>query len=162
MFGTFNFNLNELPDNESGFEPVPAGEYQVEIKKVEAKETRNKDGMYFNFRLDILGPSNAGRIIFAIVNVKNASEKAQQIGQGQLKDIMRALNLQSVSNTDQFVGGKLTVKIDIEKSEQYGNSNRVRAFKAIGGSVAPMAASNPILNAAPAAPAVAGSTPPWG
>lgn len=162
MFGTFNFNLNELPDNESGFEPVPAGEYQVEIKKVEAKETRNKDGMYFNFRLDILGPSNAGRIIFAIVNVKNASEKAQQIGQGQLKDIMRALNLQSVSNTDQFVGGKLTVKIDIEKSEQYGNSNRVRAFKAIGGSVAPMAAVNPILNAAPAAPAVAGSTPPWG
>lgn len=162
MFGTFNFNLNELPDNESGFEPVPAGEYQVEIKKVEAKETRNKDGMYFNFRLDILGPSNAGRIIFAIVNVKNASEKAQQIGQGQLKDIMRALNLQSVSNTDQFVGGKLTVKIDIEKSEQYGNSNRVRAFKAIGGSVAPMAASNPILNAAPAAPASAGSTPPWG
>ncbi len=162
MFGTFNFNLNELPDNESGFEPVPAGEYQVEIKKVEAKETRNKDGMYFNFRLDILGPSNAGRIIFAIVNVKNASEKAQQIGQGQLKDIMRALNLQSVSNTDQFVGGKLTVKIDIEKSEQYGNSNRVRAFKAIGGSVAPMAASNPILNAAPAAPAAAGSTPPWG
>lgn len=162
MFGTFNFNLNELPDNESGFEPVPAGEYQVEIKKVEAKETRNKDGMYFNFRLDILGPSNAGRIIFAIVNVKNASEKAQQIGQGQLKDIMRALNLQSVSNTDQFVGGKLTVKIDIEKSEQYGNSNRVRAFKAIGGSVAPMAASNPILNASPAAPASAGSTPPWG
>ena len=162
MFGTFNFNLNELPDNESGFEPVPAGEYQVEIKKVEAKETRNKDGMYFNFRLDILGPSNAGRIIFAIVNVKNASEKAQQIGQGQLKDIMRALNLQSVSNTDQFVGGKLTVKIDIEKSEQYGNSNRVRAFKAIGGSVAPMAASNPILNAAPATPAAAGSTPPWG
>lgn len=162
MFGTFNFNLNELPDNESGFEPVPAGEYQVEIKKVEAKETRNKDGMYFNFRLDILGPSNAGRIIFAIVNVKNASEKAQQIGQGQLKDIMRALNLQSVSNTDQFVGGKLTVKIDVEKSEQYGNSNRVRAFKAIGGSVAPMAASNPILNAAPAAPASAGSTPPWG
>lgn len=162
MFGTFNFNLNELPDNESGFEPVPAGEYQVEIKKVEAKETRNKDGMYFNFRLDILGPSNAGRIIFAIVNVKNASEKAQQIGQGQLKDIMRALNLQSVSNTDQFVGGKLTVKIDIEKSEQYGNSNRVRAFKAIGGSVAPMSAANPILNAAPAAPAVAGSTPPWG
>jgi len=162
MFGTFNFNLNELPDNESGFEPVPAGEYQVEIKKVEAKETRDKNGMYFNFRLDILGPSNAGRIIFAIVNVKNASEKAQQIGQGQLKDIMRALNLQSVSNTDQFVGGKLTVKIDIEKSEQYGNSNRVRAFKAIGGSVAPMAAANPILNAAPAAPAAAGSTPPWG
>ena len=162
MFGTFNFNLNELPDNESGFEPVPAGEYQVEIKKVEAKETRNKDGMYFNFRLDILGPSNAGRIIFAIVNVKNASEKAQQIGQGQLKDIMRALNLQSVSNTDQFVGGKLTVKIDIEKSEQYGNSNRVRAFKAIGGSVAPMVASNPILNAGTAAPASAGSTPPWG
>lgn len=162
MFGTFNFNLNELPDNESGFEPVPAGEYQVEIKKVEAKETRNKDGMYFNFRLDILGPSNAGRIIFAIVNVKNASEKAQQIGQGQLKDIMRALNLQSVSNTDQFVGGKLTVKIDIEKSEQYGNSNRVRAFKAIGGSVAPMAASNPILNAGTAVPASTGSTPPWG
>lgn len=162
MFGTFNFNLNELPDNESGFDPVPAGEYQVEIKKVEAKETRNKDGMYFNFRLDILGPSHAGRIIFAIVNVKNASEKAQQIGQGQLKDIMRALNLQSVSNTDQFIGGKLTVKIDIEKSEQYGDSNRVRAFKPIGGSIAPMAAANPILNAQAPAAAPSGSTPPWG
>lgn len=162
MFGSFNFNLNDLPDNESGFSPVPAGDYQVEIKKVEAKETHNKDGMYFNFRLDILGPTNAGRIIFAIVNVKNASEKAQQIGQGQLKDIMRALNLQSVSNTDQFIGGKLTVKLAIEKSEQYGDSNRVQAFKPIGGSVAPMAA-NPILTpAAPAQPAAAGSTPPWG
>jgi len=167
MFGSFNFNLNDLPDNESGFSPVPAGDYQVEIKKVEAKETRNKDGMYFNFRLDILGPTNAGRIIFAIVNVKNASEKAQQIGQGQLKDIMRALNLQSVSNTDQFIGGKLTVKLSIEKSEQYGDSNRVQAFKPIGGSVAPVAAAaNGIFGAAPstppAQPATVGSTPPWG
>lgn len=162
MFGTFNFNLNELPDNESGFEPVPAGEYQVEIKKVEAKETRNKDGMYFNFRLDILGPSNAGRIIFAIVNVINASKEAQRIGQGQLKDIMRALNIENLNNTDQFIGGKLTVKIEIEKSEQYGNSNRVKAFKPIAGSVSPMAASNPILNAVTAAPASTGSTPPWG
>ena len=167
MFESFHFNVNDLPDNDSGFSPVPAGDYQVEIKKVEAKETRNKDGMYFNFRLDILGPTNAGRIIFAIVNVKNASEKAQQIGQGQLKDIMRALNLQSVSNTDQFIGGKLTVKLAIEKSEQYGDSNRVMAFKPIGGSVAPMAvASNVIPGGAtamtPAQPATVGSTPPWG
>jgi len=166
MFGSFHFNVNDLPDNDSGFSPVPAGDYQVEIKKVEAKETRAKTGAYFSFRFDILGPTNAGRIIFCNVNVKNPSTQAENIGRGQLKNIMKAINIDDVAHTDQFVGGKLVITVGIEKSDKYGDSNTVLAFKPLGGSVSPVAtAAKAISGAAPATsvaqPATVGSTPPW-
>jgi hypothetical protein len=53
------------------------------------------------------------------------------------------------------VGGQLQVKLDIRKSEQYGDSNDVKAFKSLSGGAMPMAAASSAPKAA------AKAAPPW-
>ena len=73
-----------------------------------------------------------------------------EIGRQQLGELMRAIGLKSLKDTDQLVGGSLEIKLSIRESEQYGNSNAVKAFKSLGG-------------APKASPAVAAAKPkaPW-
>jgi hypothetical protein len=70
---------------------------------------------------------------------------------------MRAAGFAKVEDTDQLIGGQLQIKLDIRKSEQYGDSNDVKGFKSLAsGSAMPAVAS---AAAAPAASAKA--APPW-
>jgi hypothetical protein len=65
----------------------------------------------------------------------------------QLGDIMRATGVAKLEDTDQLLGGNLSIKVTVKDDPTYGPGNEVRAFKAIEGSTPPVAA--------PAAP------PPW-
>jgi hypothetical protein len=58
-----------------------------------------------NCAYDITGPSHQGRVVFGNLNIKNANPKAEEIGRQQLGDIMRAIGLAKVTDTDQFIGG---------------------------------------------------------
>jgi hypothetical protein len=71
---------------------------------------------------------------------------------------MRAIGLAKVTDTDQLIGGNLSIKLDVKNDEKYGDSNEVKGFKSVSGSAAPVAASMPSAGA-PAASAKA--APPW-
>lgn len=162
------FDTNELPQGNSGtYAPLPEGNYNATITQAELKDTNDKTGQYIKLRLDITGPSHQGRVIFSNLNIKNASAKAEEIGRQQLGDIMRAIGLAKVNDTDQLIGGNVNIKLSIrdkrtdEKTgKTYEASNEVKAYRAINGGAAPaFQASAPA--AAPAAAAPAKATPPW-
>jgi len=75
-----------------------------------------------------------------------------------LGDIMRAIGLAKVTDTDQLIGGNLSIKLDVKQDAQYGASNEVKGFKSVSGSAAPVAASMP---ASGASTATAKAAPPW-
>jgi hypothetical protein len=154
------FNVNELPQGNGNFEPLPAGWYTATISQSELKATKAGNGQYIKLRYDITGPSHQGRVVFGNLNIKNANPKAEEIGRQQLGDIMRAIGLAKVTDTDQLIGGQIAIKLEVKEDAQYGASNEVKGFKSVSGSVAP-AASIPQgqSNAAPAASAKA--APPW-
>lgn len=127
-------NINDLPDSDNSMEPVPAGVYQVVIDGAELKTTKAGTGQYINLKLKIQGGQFSNRVFFDIINISNPSEVAQNIGLATLKKIMKSMGLDSVQNTDQLIGGHLTVKVDIERSEQYGDKNKVKDYQSIGGS----------------------------
>jgi hypothetical protein len=85
------------------------------------------------------------------LNIKNPNPKAEEIGRQQLGELMRAIGLATVQDTDQLIGGQLSIKLDVRESEQYGASNDVKGYKS-NGAVAPKVA-------APAASSKA--APPW-
>jgi hypothetical protein len=64
--------------------------------------------------------------------------------------------LAKVGDTDQLIGNCLMIKLDIEKSEQYGDKNQVKGFKPIAGGAPPVMAK-----AAASAAAPAKAAPPW-
>lgn len=147
------FNVNDLPQDTGGFEPLPAGEYQVNIGGAELCNTKSGNGQYIKLALDVIGPTHQGRKLWANLNIRNQSAKAEEIGRAQLNSVMRAIGLVNLSDTDELIGGKLTVKVAV-KDDEYGKGNEVKAYKAIGGSPAPVPAA-----ATQAAPAKA--APPW-
>ena len=127
------------------------------MSAAEIKTTKTGTGQYIALRYDITGPTHQGRVVFGNLNIRNASPKAEEIGRQQLGDICRAIGLARVGDTDQLIGNSLMIKLDIEKSEQYGDKNQVKGFKPVAGGapkVVGMAASIPA-----AAPTKA--APPW-
>jgi hypothetical protein len=162
------FDANELPQGTGGnFEPLPEGNYNATVTQAELKATNDGTGQYIKLRLDITGPSHQGRVIFSNLNIKNASAKAEEIGRQQLGDIMRAIGLAKVTDTDQLIGGNLNIKLairaartDEKTGKTYEASNEVKAYRAINGAAAPtFQAAAPA--AAPAAAAPAKAAPPW-
>jgi len=148
------FSVDSLPVGNNNFEPLPEGWYNAAITGAEIKATKAGDGKYIALKYNITGPSHQGRVVFGNLNIKNASTKAEEIGRQQLGDIMRAIGLAKVSDTDQLIGGNLGIKLSMKTGEYAGNE--VKAFRALNGA-APAAA--PFKSVAPAAPAKA--APPW-
>ena len=155
------FNVNELPQGNGNFEPLPAGWYTATISQSELKDTKAGNGQYIKLRYDITGPTHQGRVVFGNLNIKNANPKAEEIGRQQLGDIMRAIGLAKVTDTDQLIGGQIGIKLEVKQDEQYGASNEVKGFKSLSGSAAPAAAAIPAKAAAPAPAAPAKAAPPW-
>lgn len=146
------FSVNTLPKSTNGnFEPLPAGWYTAIINGVEIKNTKAGTGKYIAVRYDITGPTHQGRVVFGNLNTNNPNIKAEEIGRQQLRDLMVAIGLESFDDTDQLVGGQLSIKLDVRESEQYGASNDVKAYKSNGAKMA----------AAPAVSSSAKAAPPW-
>ena len=154
------FEQDQLPQSTVGeFEPLPAGWYTATITGAEVKETKAGTGNYIAVRYDITGPTHQGRVVFGNINIRNPNPKAEEIGRQQLGEIMRAIGLARVTDSDELIGGSLGIKLVIQPGDgQYGPRNEVKGFKSSNSGMAPQA-SAPMTQQA--APAPVGATPPW-
>ena len=117
---------------ENNFKLIPAGWYEVSISSTELKQTKAGTGEYIALRYDVLGPAHQGRVIVGKLNIRNPNSKTQDIGIQQLGELMRAIGLASVEDTDQLIAGHLEVEVKI--SEASGGCdflNYVSNFRAI-------------------------------
>jgi len=130
---------------QSDYAPLPAGWYTVRITEADIKETKAGTGNYIKVRYDVLDGTHVGRVVFGNLNLRNPNPKAEEIGRQQLSRLMLAMGLTQVTDTDQLIGGELSIKLAIQKSDQYGDSNDVKDWKALS--------NQPVA-------AAAGSTPP--
>ena len=152
---TFDTSTLPVPEN-SGFEPLPEGWYTATIGGAELHTTKNGSGQYIAVKYAITGPSHQGRVVFANLNIRNPSSVAERIGREQLGQLMRAIGLAKVQDTDELIGGQVAIKLKIRKQDGYEPSNDVTGFKAIEGSTPPA----PVSAGAEAKPRSA-SAPPW-
>ena len=150
------FSIDTIPQSERSYDLVAPGWYPAVIKNAEVKTTREGSGKYIALRFDIMGDKSAGRVVFANINIRNPNPKAEEIGVQQLGEIMRSTGLTKVVDTDQLIGLQLQIKVDIRKSEQYGDSNEVKGYKAISA-----AATISIGKTEPAPTPATENVPPW-
>lgn len=152
-------HLQDLPEQEQGnFDPIPEGTYQVQIKSADLSPTKDGTGQYIKLRLDVTGPTHTGRVLFSNLNIRNKSSQAEVIGRQQLGSIMKAIGLATVQDTDQLIGGNLTVKVGIRAaSGDYAAQNEIKGYSS---SSQPSAqASMPQTSSAPQSTGKA--APPW-
>ena len=153
------FNVNELPQGNGNFEPLPAGWYTATISQSELKATKAGNGQYIKIRYDIIGPTHQGRVVFGNLNIKNPNVKAEEIGRQQLGEIMRAIGLAKVVDTDNLIGKQIGIKLSIKDDPKYGSGNEVKGFKSVSGSTVPAIGAIPAKAAAATAPTRV--APPW-
>ena len=153
-----SYDVSDLPKGTSNFEPLPAGWYSATITGAEIKSTKAGTGEYIAVKYSVTGPTHQGRAVFANLNIKNPSPKAEEIGRQQLGELMRAIGLARVDDTDQLIGGSLVIKLEVKNDEKYGSGNEVKGFKAVaGGSMPTPGLTMPAL----ATPASGKAAPPW-
>lgn len=151
------FSANDLPQGNT-YEPLPAGWYTATIAAAELMLTKDGTGQYIKIRYDITGPTHQGRVVFGNLNIKNASAKAEEIGRQQLGELMRAIGLARITDTDQLIGGNLMIKLGVRPAtDQYPAQNEVKGFKAITGAAPTFAPAA----SAPTASAPGKAAPPW-
>ena len=154
------FDVNSLPQSDNNFDPLPAGWYTTKIAGAEIKATKNGTGQYISVRYDIIGPSHQGRVVFGNINIKNANPKAEEIGRQSLGELMRAIGLARVTDTDQLISANVQIKLSVKQDETYGDKNEIKGFKSVTGGAMPTA-SMPQEFAPQAQSAPAASVPPW-
>jgi hypothetical protein len=157
------FSVGDLPQSDRNYDLIPEGWYRAKITEAKLGPTKSGTGEKIDVRYDILGPTQQGRVIFGSLNIRNQNATAESIGRQQLGEIMRAIGLDRIENTDQMIGGELQIKVKVkqptEKDKAAGYDqpkNDIAGFKAPEGRSAPL----PPPSAAPAAAPAAGA-PPW-
>jgi hypothetical protein len=151
------FSVDTLPVGNGAFEPLPEGWYNAAITGAEIKLTKAGDGKYIACKYTITGPSHQGRVIFGNLNIKNASTKAEEIGRQQLGEIMRAIGLAKVQDTDQLIGGNLGIKLSLKTGDYAGNE--VKGYRALSNPAQGVAVASYKSQVSSAAPLKA--APPW-
>lgn len=127
------FSTDELPTS-GGYDLLPDGWYTATVSKAEIGNTKSGTGQKIDMRYTITGPSHEGRIVFGAINIRNQSQKAEEIGRQQLGDIMRALGLAKVQDTDELVGGTLQIKVKTKAaSGDYEARNEIGGWKSVNG-----------------------------
>jgi hypothetical protein len=139
-----HFDLDNIPTTggEPGeYAPLPAGWYSATVADIVEKTTKDGTGEYLNVRLNITGPTHAGRVVFTKLNIVNNSATAQDIGRKQLAALCDACGFgvgRRPADTDELIGGDVQILLSIRpESNGYKASNDVKAFKPANGAPIP-------------------------
>lgn len=141
-----DFDPNDVPPDERSFDPIPAGDYLMQVIESDIQDTKDRTGQMLVLTFEILEGVNSNRRIWERLNIRNANAQAQQIAQRALADLCIAVGITTaLKNTDQlhfkpFIG---RVKIREDKTGQYGPQNSVRRYRAANGAPPPQKDATP-------------------
>lgn len=159
------FDVEDLPEGNGNFEPLPPGWYSATITRADLMCTKAGTGKFIKVRYDITGPTHEGRVVFGNINIENQNPIAEEIGRQNLGDLMRAAGLKKVRDTDQLIGANMKIKLSVKPAQDgYDAGNEVKGWKALDGGTMGAAMGSPKPAAAKSertAPASGGANPPW-
>lgn len=129
-----DFNPAEVPEDDRSFEPLPAGDYLMQVIESDIKPTKTSGGEQLVLTLEVMDGPYSNRRVWDRLNIRNQNADAQRIAQRSLADLCLAVGVTSLRQTEDlhfkpFIG-RLAIKID--KKGEYGPQNSVR-YKARGG-----------------------------
>lgn len=117
----------------TGFEPLPAGWYPVQIDDANVCPTKKRDGAYLALEMTVVGDHFAGRKLWPKINLANPSQKAVEIGRRELAALGLACGMPAVKDSSEFVGKIIQVKVKVKQEDGRDPDNEVVGYKPIDG-----------------------------
>jgi hypothetical protein len=126
------FDASTVEDRQS-FDPLPNGEYTAVITESEAKPTKAGTGTRLNFTFEVVDGEFKGRKLWAGINYLNPNPVAQEIGERELAEICKAVNVTQPPDTNALHGIPLTIKVAVVNDDYRGGmKNEIKAYKPLG------------------------------
>lgn len=126
-----NFDATTVAPSK-GFDPIPGGWYDAKITGSEVKPTKDGSGMRLNLTFEVIGGEFNGRKVFEGLNIKNKSEKAQQISQENLSAICHAVGVLNLVQSEQLHGHPMKIKVKVKPAvDGYEARNEIAAWENI-------------------------------
>ena len=113
------------------FDVLPAGEYDVVIVASSVEQTKSGTGKYLKLELQVINGQFKKRKLFDNLNLWNQSQQAQTIARGQMSAICRAIGNLTPKDSSELHMKKIRCKVKIEKSEEYGDSNKIVGYRLV-------------------------------
>ena len=133
------------------FEPIPAGKYPAVITDSELKPTKAGTGHYLQLTFQIIDGPHQNRLLWARLNIDNPNPQAQQIAQGELSAICRAVGVLAPQDSVELHNLPLVIHVRCKKRSDTGEiDNEIKGYSKKE-SAPPVAAAAPAVN----------NTPPW-
>jgi hypothetical protein len=137
---TLNFNAENVEPN-TGFDPIPAGRYNLMVEDTDMCETKAGNGHYLKITFKVIEGEYVNRFIWLNLNLDNPNPKAVEIAQRELSGLCRACGKMSIEDSEELHGEIVSGQVKIKPgTDGYSPSNTVGAFKepvTSGESVAP-------------------------
>ncbi len=126
-----NFDARNV-DPSNTYDPIPPGNYEVQIVGSEMKPTKAGNGAYLQLELDVMGPEYHGRKIWDRLTLQHPNQQTVAIAERKLSSICHALNKLMVENSDELHYQPMTAAVSIEAgSAGYRDQNAIQGYSAI-------------------------------
>ena len=128
-----NFNAEEVAPAGS-FEPVPPGDYLMQIVESEMRETRAGNGRYLRLVLEGLEGAAKGRKFFDNLNLENPNPQTVQIAERRLSSICYAVGVLEPTASEQlhFRPMRVSVRVRLAGPDKQGierdATNEIRKY----------------------------------
>lgn len=123
-------------EGDGSFEPLPPGTYRAQVDDASLVTTKAGNGKMIKVTLKITGPTHAGRLAWDQMVVAHPNATASSIGQLRFASLCVACGFEAKRpRLHELIGRPISVRLGIEKSEQYGDRNKVTEYRP--GSAAP-------------------------
>lgn len=121
------FNSETVEPAKDTYSPAPAGKgYKLMVTDAVYKATKKGNGTGINLTFEIVEGQYIGKKIFAWLNLENPNAEAQQIGQGELSALCRAINIKDLRSPSQLKDIPFYGTLGVEQDNQGGDKNFVR------------------------------------
>lgn len=107
-----------------GFQPWPAGDYQVQLESCEMKTTKAGDGKYLKCCYRCVD-GKVAYPLFDNITFENKNAKAQNIGQAQFKMLHTACGVQSPKEPFELCGKTIVISVNVRKRADGTMENRI-------------------------------------
>lgn len=122
---TINFNPDTVVDD-GKFDPLPPGEYQVEIVDSDIRATKTGTGNYVYLDMRVVTGAHEGRHLFDRLNYENVNQQTAEIARRTLKRICRLCDIRGdLADTRALHFKRFHISAGV-KVDGYGPKNVVR------------------------------------
>ena len=148
------FDATTVDPLDSGFTPIPEGDYEVVIVKSTNKSTKTGNGSYLELQCQVVSGEHAKRVLWARLNLKNPSSAAVEMAKRELSSICHATGVLRPKCKEELHNIPMIVHV-VQVEGRNGMQNEIKGWKAKEGA-AQSAAPAP---STPAQPTSAGGRP---